>query len=180
AGILCVVGMLVLSSYGGKREASMQQAAQQAAWSALISSHTSGVVSRKSAVRIRFATDVAPAGGGHPDLARTVAIEPAVQASIAFDGAREIVLEPRRDLQPGELYVVRVHPQGLRGVRADLPPYEFRFRVQAPDFQVDLRGLEAAGGDLMRLHGSVTAADVEEAAKLEQIVTVSLQGRSLP
>jgi len=60
AGVLCVAGMLVLSSCGGKREASMQEAAQQAAWSALISSHTSGVVSRQSAVRIRFATDLAP------------------------------------------------------------------------------------------------------------------------
>jgi len=179
AGILCVVGMLVLSSCGGKREASMQQAAQQAAWSALISSHTSGVVSRKSAVRIRFATDVAPTDGSRPDLRRTVTIEPAVPASIAFEGSHQIVLGPKIDLQPG-IYVVQVHPQGLRGVRSDLPPYEFRFRVQAPDFEVELRGLEAAGADLMRLHGSVVAADVEQAQAIEKLVSVSFLDKSLP
>ena len=103
AGILCVVGMLVLSSCGGKREASMQEAEQQAAWSALISSHTSGVVSRKSAVRIRFATDVAPADGSHPDLRRTVTIEPAVPASIAFEGSHQIVLEPKSRSAAGHL-----------------------------------------------------------------------------
>ena len=179
AGVLCVAGMLVLSSCGGKRKASMQEAAQQAAWSALLSSHTSGVVSRKSVVRIRFATDVAPNDGSRPDLRRTVTIEPAVQASIAFEGSHQIVLEPKADLQPG-IYVVRVHPQGLRGVRSDLPPYEFRFRVQAPDFQVELRGLEAAGGDLMRLHGTLVAADVEQAEAIEKLLSVSFLGKSLP
>src|SRR6185312_790018 len=179
AGVLCVAGMLVLSSCGGKREASMHEAAQQAAWSALISSHTSGVVSRKSVVRIRFATDVAPRDGSHPDLRRTVTIEPAVQASIAFEGSHQIVLEPKVDLQPG-IYVVRVHPQGLQGVRSDLPPYEFRFRVQAPDFEVELQGLEAAGGDLMRLHGTLVAADVEQAQAIEKLVSVSFLGKSLP
>ena len=106
-------------------------------------------------------------------------IEPAVPASTAFEGSHQIVLEPKIDLQPG-IYRVQVHPQGLRGVRSDLPPYEFRFRVQVPDFEINLRGLEAAGGDLMRLHGTVISADVEEAQAIEKLVSVSFLGKTLP
>ena len=141
-----------------------------------------GVVSRKSVVRVRFTLDVAPPDGSHPDLRKTLTIEPAVEGSIAFDGGRELVLEPKQDLEPGRVYVVRVHPDGLHSVQPDLFPYEFWFRVQRPEFEVSLGGLESSAGDdrLMMLRGAVTSADAEEDRKIEQLITVSFLGRDLP
>jgi uncharacterized protein YfaS (alpha-2-macroglobulin family) len=180
SGVLCLLGLLALSSCGGRQATAVQDEARQAAWSSLISGHTTGVVSRKSAVRIRFATDVAPTDGSRPDLRKAVMIEPAVDAAIAFDGSRELVLEPKKDLEPGGTYLVRVLPGSLPGVPSDLPPYEFRFRVQAPDIEVAVRGLESAQGDVMRLRGTVTSADIENSVRIEQVVSVSFLGKDLP
>lgn len=43
-------------------------------------------------------------------LRRRVTIEPAMPASIAFEGSHQIVLEPKIDLQP-RIYRVQVHPR---------------------------------------------------------------------
>jgi uncharacterized protein YfaS (alpha-2-macroglobulin family) len=186
-GIL-MVGMWVLSGCGGHRSADSQNADRQIGWAPFIANHTTGVVSRKADVRVTFTADVAPNGperptdGSHPDFHRMLAISPTADGTVSFAGPRELVFEPTKDLEPGRTYTVRLDPHGLRNVQQTLSPFEFSFRVQTPQFEVSLQGLEsdAANDQLMSLRGTLTSADVEEAAKLEQIVAVSFLGSALP
>ena len=174
AACLGLMGLLVLSGCGMGNRQSTQAAAPQTEWTSYISSHTSGVISRKSDIHVRFTIDVAPADGSRPDLRQTVTLEPAVEATVTFASSREIVLEPKKDLEPGRTYRVRVSPHGLQGAPQTLTPYQFSFTVQRPQFEVVLHGLEsdADNDQLMALRGTVTCADIEELAKVEQLVAV--------
>ena len=182
ANDLCLALLLTLAACGGARGPAVKSGAQQVAWSRIIAGHTAGVVSRKSDVHVHFTVEVAPTDGSRPDLSKTLNIEPDVAGRIEFASSTEIVFEPKQDLEPGRRYLVQVRPQGLRGVQPDLAPYEFSFRVQTPQFEVALQGLEADAADdhLMSLHGGVTSADVESAASVERLVSVSYLGSTLP
>ena len=180
--VVVVASLLVISACGTKQQTAEKDKAQRVAWSTVILAHTSGVVSRKSDVHVRFVTDVAPADSSHADARGTLSIEPAAEGSIAFVGPREIAFEPKKELEPGQTYHVRLYPRGLRGVPADLPPFEFSFRVQTPQFEVAVDGLEsdAANDANMSLGGTLTSADTEDTAKIEQLVTVSFRGGDIP
>jgi alpha-2-macroglobulin len=173
-----VLGMLILSGCGGQRSPA-QNADKQMGWAPFIARHTTGVVSRKADVHVTFTTDVAP---DNTDARRFLTFNPAVEGTVSFAGARELVFEPRKDFERGQLYTVRVDPRGLRNVPQSLAPFEFSFRVQTPQFEVSVQGLEsdAANDQLMSVRGTLTTADAEEATKLQQIVAVSFLGKPLP
>lgn len=169
------VGVLILLAGCGRGDAARPpDPAQQQAWATVIAGHTSGVVSRRSEVRVLFATDVAA-----DDAAALLSIEPAVRGTARFAGPRELVFDPETELDAGQTYRVQLRPATLRGVPDGLPPFEFRFAVQRPQFEVTLRGLESDPADAgrMLLRGVLHAADVEADAKIEQLVSASYRGK---
>jgi uncharacterized protein YfaS (alpha-2-macroglobulin family) len=180
--VIMVVSLLVISACGSKQRSAEIDTARQVAWNGIVLAHTSGVVSRKSDVHVRFLADVAPADAGKTDAHGTLVIEPATAGTVAFTGAREIVFEPKTELEPGQTYHVRLYPRGLRGVPADLAPFEFWFHVQTPQFEVAVEGLEsdAANDSNMSLAGTLTSADTEDTAKIEKLVTVTFAGGDMP
>ena len=138
------------------------------AWSKVIVGHTSGVVSRKSDVRVVFAADVA----GKPPEAALLRIEPAIPGALEFRGPRELVLSPTTELKPGQVYKATLTPAGLAGVAAGLTPYEFSFRVQTPQFDVALGDLVSDPADdrRMQLSGTIVTADAEDATRIEKML----------
>jgi uncharacterized protein YfaS (alpha-2-macroglobulin family) len=148
-------------------------------WAPFISRHTTGAVSRKTDVHVIFTTDVAQAAGARPSP-DVLTIEPAVAGTTAFAGTRELVFEPKKDLEPGRTYKIRVSARGLRGVPQTLAPFEFSFRVQSAQFEVALQGLEAGSASEMSLHGTLTTADMEDSAKVERVLSVRFMGSSMP
>jgi len=174
-----VASLLALSACGHGRGSGATTANGGLGWAPFIARHTTGIVSRKTDVHVIFTTHVAPAeGGGLPQNVLT--IEPAVEGRISFADPRELVFEPQKDLDPGRTYTVRVSPRGLPGIPQSLAPFEFSFRVQSPQLEVSLQGLDSGAANEMVLHGTLTAADVEDIAKIERVLTVSFLGRNLP
>ncbi|MGC3980761.1 MAG: MG2 domain-containing protein [Steroidobacteraceae bacterium] len=171
-GWVCVwlAGLMVLA---GCNRTERLNAQAKDAWSAVISAHTSGVVSRKSEVRVLFASDVVPETGA--DAKAVLSIDPAVPGELQFKGARELVLTPTKDLESGRQYTVTVSPKGLKGVPQDIQPYQFAFKVQTPQFDVALQSLESDPADdqRMNLRGTLSTSDAEDAAKIEQLIAVS-------
>jgi alpha-2-macroglobulin len=174
-----IVGMLVLSGCGGQRGAS-QSVDKQVGWAPFIARHTTGVVSRKADVHVMFTVDVEPPGAGS-DVRRLLTVSPSLDGEVSLVGPRELVFEPKKSFEPGRIYTVRVDPHGLRNVPQNLTPFEFTFRVQTPQFEVSLQGLESdvASDQQMSLRGTLTSADAEEPAKLEQVMTGSFIGKPL-
>ncbi len=152
-------------------------------WSQLISAHSAGAISRRSPLRIAFANDVVSADKVGSDASAHVVIEPAFKGDITFASTREIVAAPASgELAPGTTYKVRINGAGLSGIDAKLKPYEFLVETLTPNFDVTTHGLDVdpSHEDRMILRGTVTTADVEDAAKVEKVVRADLAGALLP
>ena len=174
--------ILVLAACSEKRDDTASEKALQLAWNPLIWTHTTGVISRRSDIQVRFATDVAPDYLHTTVPAGLITLDPAVEGALAFAGPRDLVFHPRGELDRGRSYVVRVSPKGLQGVPQNLPAYEFNFSVQSAQFEVNVRGLYSAADDAagMVLRGTLTSADVEDEHKVEQLVSVTYLGTTVP
>ncbi len=180
---LCVLVILVsLSACGGTKTERTEIARPDPLWGEFLESHTTGVISRRSNVRVLFATDVASAERIGREAREALTIEPSVEGSVSFASARELVFTPRRELAPGTTYRVSVKPAGLIGVPATLRPFEFSFDVKRPELEVSLGGLtiDAQQERAMAVAGVVMTSDSEAADKVEQLLTATYQGRSLP
>ena len=176
--IWLVVTVLLLATAGCQSRKTPLDAASADAWSRLIVAHTSGVVSRKSEVRVLFANDVAAA---KPLGDATLRIQPSIAGAVALRGTRELVLTPTAELVPGREYTVTLSTRGLDGVPQDIKPYQFSFVVQTPQFDLSLADLESDPADdrNMMLRGTVTTADTEDAAAVERMLSASYRGAAL-
>ncbi|MDH4190807.1 MAG: MG2 domain-containing protein, partial [Betaproteobacteria bacterium] len=154
---------------------------QDASWSQLISAHTTGIVSRKSRLRVVFVSDVAGKEQVGRSAADFIESDPSIDGSATFASEREIVVLPKGDLQAGRHYRVAVRGKGLLGIPEKLQKYEFVFQVIAQDIDVNIAGLSAKEGDdrEMLLKGSVVTADEEEAARLEKVLAARLAEKPL-
>ena len=148
------------------------------AWSKVIVAHTSGVVSRKSEIRVLFSGDVTAA---KPLTAATLALEPAVAGEISLRGPRELVLVPKTALKPGQEYRVRLSADALGGVPRGIKPYEFSFHVQTPQYDLQLSDLEsdAANDRRMIQRGKVVTADAEDGAAIERMLSAVYRSNNL-
>jgi len=175
-GFVWLMSMAVLLAAGcQQREASRGESAD--ALAQLIVGHTSGVVSRKTEIRVVFARDVIPADPNAVPAPGLLRVRPTVAGDVQFRGPREVVLKPTQDLKPGQEYRVTVSPASLPGVERDVQPYAFNFRVQTPQFDVVLDGLETDPLDdrRMTLHGIIVTADLADDTPVERILRPRLR-----
>jgi alpha-2-macroglobulin len=148
------------------------------AWAKVLVGHTSGIVSRKSAVHVLFSADIAAAA---PLTNATLEISPTTPGTLALNGARELVFTPAAQLKPGQTYAVTLTGKGLTGLPAGLAPYRFEFNVQTPQYELVLSELESDASDdrLMNLRGTIMTADQENAPTVEQMLKVTYGGSAL-
>jgi len=152
-------------------------------WSALIAAHTTGAISRRSSLRVVFGGDLIPADKVGSDASAQVVVEPATKGKATWSSRREIVFTAQGgELAPGTTYKVRVLPNGLAGVDKKLSAYEFLVQTLEPNFDVTSRGLDLDPADSSRmiLRGSVTTADMEDDAKVTQVLKARLIDTALP
>ncbi|MBI4346757.1 MAG: hypothetical protein HY553_07865 [Elusimicrobia bacterium] len=150
-------------------------------WNGVIASHTTGVVSRKSKLYVRFSSDVfGPEAEGKP--ARGVwTLSPAVDGEPVVAGPRELVIVPGSELAAGVFYVGRVKAGGLGGVPAASGDYEFSFQAMPRDFSLTLDGLvRGAGPDEWQVGGTVTTTDAESPDDVEKLLVARFEGEKLP
>jgi len=154
---------------------------QDAAWSRIISAHSSGMISRKSAIRVVFANDVASAEQVGQSAEAHLKTDPAVIGKVSFINRREIVLTPDTDLMQGQSYRVMLNTIGLLNAVEKLKVYEFTVQVQQQQFEVNVEGLASgpAGDAEMLLKGSVVTADVDVAERVEKLLGASYLDKPL-
>ncbi|HEX5057430.1 MAG TPA: MG2 domain-containing protein [Gammaproteobacteria bacterium] len=151
-------------------------------WSEYISEHSTGMLSRQSEIRLRFVNDVAEEAQIGHDASDIVTTSPKVSGSTLYSGRREIVIKADKGLEPGERYLVRVHAKNVKGAPSDLADYEFPVEVIKQSFEVSIAGLVTDSTDTKRqsLLGSLVTADVEDAQKVEKVLSAELGGKELP
>lgn len=155
--------------------------AQDAAWSHIISAHSSGMISRKSSIRVVFANDIITSDRVGQDAEDHLETKPSVKGKISFASQREIVLTPETELEQGTAYHVILDTSGLLNMVEKLKTYEFVVQVQPQQFEVNVGGLVADADDkkVMTLNGNLVTADVEEAQKIESLLQARYQDKEV-
>lgn len=151
-------------------------------WNQIISQHTSGLVSKKARLRVRFMNDVAPEEMLGRSLPDRVEMSPSVDSEVMFTSPRELQIVPKEPLKSGQAYQVRVKTDLLKGLPADLGPFEFRIEAIRQEFELAETGLAPAvsADGSMVMHGNLTTADVEDAEAVEKLISVTYLGQGLP
>ena len=138
-----------------------------------VESHTAGVISRVGEIRVRFVEDQVPEDAVGAELdSMPFSASPAVKGKAHWASQRELVLVPSEELTPGGAYKVTVDPTKAAGSAA---PFSFDFVVMEQAYFMELSGLEAEDGDdtHQRFRGTVTTADVADAAAVEKALVAA-------
>lgn len=148
------------------------------AWTQFIAGHTTGIVSRKTKIVVRFSADMFDKERVGQSAADYLTFDPPIAGALVISDAQEIVLVPEKDLTPGTFYKGRVRGRGLPHVPDTIGDYEFIFQIiqRALDVQVDGVTME---GDAAIVSGALSTSDVESPEDVEKLLTFKLDGPAL-
>jgi uncharacterized protein YfaS (alpha-2-macroglobulin family) len=172
------LSVLVLSA--GCRRASQKLEVKPAdpAWGQFIAMHTTGIVSRKSKIAVRFAVDMFDKERVGQSAGEFLTTEPSIVGALAISDPREIVLVPEKDLTPGAYYKVRVRGRGLPNVPEKVGDFEFVFQVIQRALDVRVEGVTMDGDEAV-ISGQVSTSDLEIPEDVEKIFSSRLEGSEL-
>ena len=126
---LRVLGVLALVAYvsgcGPNQPDPIDPATQDPLWADVIDSHTRGLVSKESTIRMRFADDIILEDRVGNDASPVLSIEPPIRGSLTHASRRDIVLVPDEDLVGGQRYVVTLRRGRLLGIPDSLDEFQF-------------------------------------------------------
>lgn len=145
------------------------------AFSKYIERYTSGTVSKKNTIRVQLAIDAPVTHSLNETLADPLfQFTPAVKGKAYWIDARTVEFKPDQDLTPGQLYLVSFKLSKILKVPNDYADFKFNLQVLKPAFLVEEYGLTADDGEKMTLKGMFSTADVEEAAKVEKMLSATI------
>lgn len=146
-------------------------------FSKYIQSYTAGVISRAGTIRIKFADQVQVTHSQNEEIKKSLFdISPSVNGKAYWIDAQTIEFRPEKELDPDKKYEVDFALGDLVKVDDKLEHFTFGLQTIKPDFTVSFDGLQSATAtslDKMKFTGSVQTADVEDAKKVEKMLTAN-------
>lgn len=151
-----------------------EQPAVSAPDPAVISGYTSGVISSRSVIRVRFAEpQVEAARSGQEASPSPLSFEPRIRGRAVWAAPDLLEYRPEIRLAPGQDYAATLRLAGMGDFR-------FRFSVMPQTLNVEVEGLESASAmDLAPqiLRGTLTTSDLAETAAVENALSAALKSR---
>jgi alpha-2-macroglobulin len=149
-------------------------------FSKYIEAYTSGVVSKKSTIRLQLAVDASNTHAlNEPVKEELFSFSPSVKGSAYWVDARTIEFKPEKDLKPNELYDISFKLGKVLHVPQKFENFRFNVQITKPAFVVEENGLRANGKDQVSLSGQILTADVEESAKVEKLLSATLGSKDM-
>ncbi len=142
-----------------------------ARFSQYISSFTSGTVSRRDNVRIRFDESVTI-----PDDLQAFElfdITPNLDGTLVKTGSHEVTFSPNEELQSGQTYAFELQLGNLTEVPDDLSIFKFSIQVIKQHFDVNLSPVnvpDPAQPDQLMVSGQVNLADYADNESIEEMI----------
>ena len=175
--IVLLIGLYSYSHF--KRFAGVDPAFQQ-----YISAYTSGTISREGTIRIQLSSDAVKATDLNvPDSRKLFSFSPSIQGTAVWVDTRIIEFRPTEKMKPGETYRGTFALGKAIKVPSRFSDFEFEFHVMKQSFEVTVDGLRTPDNHnfvRQNLIGSLNTADVEDADKVEKLLTATHMGRKLP
>ncbi len=141
-------------------------------FSSYITSFTSGVVSKKSAIQISLALSLDSGQTFAEDLFE---FEPEMEGQIQQADANTIQYIPDENLKAGQVYTVKFHLDEIAEVPDSMKVFEFGFQVLRPMYEwgsVQLLATPPSQMKMYKLQGSLLSADEEDLEEVRKILSV--------
>ena len=148
-----------------------------------IIAHTSGIVSKRSAIRVIFSEEVG-GGGSFPRAIKQSPFDfrPELSGEAVWTSSRSLEFRPDRDLVPGKSYTVALDLPALMEVTKPPRTFTFDFTVMVQSMEIAADGLQAGDPkdpEKQRFTGRLVTADVADAGRVEKVLTMALGSRPL-
>ncbi len=145
-----------------------------------ITGYTSGIISSKSVIEIRFTPEFAARAAGKipPGL---FTFEPSLRGKTEWIDETTLTFTPSKLPEPGKDYNGTLNLGMLADVEERLREFPLRFRTLTKDFTVTPGALEciSEGGDVYALHGELTTSDYIPATETESYLKARLGRKQL-
>src|SRR5437868_9209536 len=151
------------------------------AFSKYIDAYTTGTISKTSSIRIQLAADAATTHAvGEVVKESLFSFSPSVAGKATWLDARTIEFKPDANLKTDKLYEVSFKLGTVTKVPDKYSNFKFSVKTVKPSFMISDDGLRSAGTkDKMSFSGDMETADIEDGAKLEKLLTASVNDKSL-
>ncbi len=112
---------------------------------------------------------------------RYLSLNPTVAGKAQFEGTNRIVFVPDTPLSSGQIYTLKLKPQGLLNIPADTPELELSFKTKPLELEVQTNGLEPVPEQTtqLQLSGQVFSSDYLEPDQIEKLLQASVQQKPL-
>ncbi len=149
-------------------------------FSTYIQAFTSGVISRKSEVKVHFvsALDSAALNGSTDGL---LEFNPKLKGSLHFPDKFTLVFTPENDLEPGRVYNASLALGEIMDLPDSLSTFEFGFQVLRPDYElgdVKIVPMDEQGMGWYSLQGHILSADHANPEELDKLLNIEVAGQS--
>jgi alpha-2-macroglobulin len=152
-------------------------------FAAYISSFTSGYISTKSSIKIRFSNALVGSNPLNTPLQEVFFdFEPKLEGEVVFKDAQTLEFIPKEDLKPGQRYSARFHLNKLIEVKQELKDFDFQFQVIKQSLQLitnDLKCYSCNDFQFYSLSGELASADFADQTLIEKTVSANLNKKSL-
>ncbi len=145
--------------------------------------YTAGVISTRSAVRVRLAQAPETVPAGQTAEAGLLTFSPAVKGRLLWEDATTLVFHPEEPLAAAQEYSARLNLEKIfPGIAPTLRAFEFRFQTLKQNYDVTIRGIKSIAGQKMDhvvAEGYIQTADVAAPEQVAQMMRAEQEGRPL-
>lgn len=149
------------------------------AFASYISAYTGGQISRESSIKIQLAGNFADSSK-IGDVANVFSFDPSIKGEAKWIDATTIEFKPAEPLPSGQEYEATFLLEKIIDVAPDLEEFPFNFSVIKQSFEVEAPTFEATDRSKLiyqRVSGSLTTADAEDEKKIEQLLSITQEGK---
>ncbi len=140
-----------------------------------IDAYTSGIISKKSYIRVHLANSVS----NTTDLGETdqklFDFSPSIKGKTYWVDAQTVEFRPEENLTPDQKYEATLNLAKITPVEENLEEFEFDFKVIKPGIAFTENGLVSQNNtslDLMKLTGEISTADAEDTQNIEKVLSI--------
>jgi alpha-2-macroglobulin len=147
------------------------------AYAKYIDAYTSGVISKKSFIRVHLASSLKNVADLDKADNRTIFdFSPNIKGKTYWIDAQTIEFRPDENLKPDQSYKATLNLSAITTVEKKLEEFEFDFKVIKPGVVLHQNGLISQNStslSLMKLTGEVNTADKEDQQQIEKTLQVN-------
>ena len=179
---LVVAAMLCLTVFS-KMKSSSADHASNPAFGAYINAYTSGIISKKSTIRILLSNEIeTPIEIGKTIDKKLFDFSPSIKGTAVWLDSRTIEFRPEQPLPSGTHYEAAFFLSNILDVPSDFETFEFDFQTMQQSYEVFVDRMTTTDKKTLRtqrLDGTLSTADVANPQAIEKIITVSQNGKNL-